>query len=81
MSTLLYEIGLWFHANRGGTAKLHGRQKHLDNPPSMLGGVVEEVEYVPEVGVQRVRCKFEGWRDMERDERDAAGAWLLRKLG
>jgi hypothetical protein len=39
-----------------------------------------EVEYVPEVGVRRLREKFGGWRDMERDEVIAADELLQRML-
>jgi hypothetical protein len=71
--------GLWFHANRGGRAKLRGRERLLVNPPALLGTQVAEIEYVPELGVYRMRDPRGGWRDMERDEIRAADQ-LLEQL-
>lgn len=78
MSARLYVTGIWYYLNRGGSAKLHGEQVTLDNPPSLLG--IEEIEYVPEVQVRRMRRKHDGWTDMEATEVRAADEWLRLKL-
>jgi hypothetical protein len=80
MSSSLYRTGLWFYVNHGGRAKLHNRERTLGSAPRLLSLDVEEIEYVPEVGVRRLREKFGGWRDMERDEVIAADELLQRML-
>lgn len=80
MSAALYVTGLWFYVNHGGRAKLHGRERVLGSAPRLLDLAVEEIEYVPEVGVRRLREKFGGWRDMERAEVLAADELLQRML-
>ncbi len=80
MSAALYVTGLWFYVNHGGRAKLHGRERVLGSAPRLLNLAVEEIEYVPEVGVRRLREKFGGWRDMERAEVFAADELLQRML-
>lgn len=80
MSSSLYSSGLWFYENHGGRAKLHGRERPLGSAPRLLELNVEEIEYVPEVGVRRLRERFGGWRDMERDEVTAADELLRRML-
>lgn len=72
--------GLWFYLNRLGIAKLHGRERRLEAPPQLLGLSVAEIEYVPAVGVNRLREKTGGWRDMEVDEIRAADAYLRMVL-
>jgi len=79
MSSSLYATGLWFHTGHGGRAKLHERERLLGSPPRLLGLDVAEIEYVPVVGVRRLREARGGWRDMERDEIRAADA-LLRLM-
>lgn len=81
MSALLYASGLWYYSQRGGRAKLHGRELLLHDAPRLPGValILAEIEYVPEVHVVRLREKFGGWRDMEIDEIRAADA-LLRQL-
>lgn len=80
MSAALYITGLWFHLNHGGRAKLHGRERLLGSAPRLLELDVVEIEYVPEVGVRRLREKHGGWRDMEREEIRAADDLLQRML-
>lgn len=80
MSSRLYTSGLWWYLNHGGRAKLHGRERVLGSAPRLLNLDVEEIEYVPEVGVRRLREKFGGWRDMERAEVAAADEMLQRML-
>jgi len=80
VSADLYVTGLWFYVNHAGRAKLHGRERVLGSAPRLLDLAVEEIEYVPEVGVRRLREKFGGWRDMERAEVIAADELLQRML-
>ena len=81
MSADLYVTGLWFYANRFGRAKLHGRERALERPPQLLGLQVGEIDYVPEVGVRRLRETTGGWLDLEADEIRAADAYLRLLLG
>lgn len=78
MTAVNASTGLWFRENRGGLAKLRGQQMTLVNPPALLGVQMAEVEYVPELGVCRVRDLRGGWRDMEHDEIRAADQLLER---
>lgn len=80
MSSDLYVTGCWFYVNHGGRAKLHGRERRLGSAPRLLELDIEEIEYVPEVGVRRLREKFGGWRDMERAEVVALDELLQRML-
>lgn len=80
MSAGLYRTGCWFYVNHGGRVKYHGRERVLGSAPRLLDLDVEEIEYVPEVGVRRLREKFGGWRDMERAEVAAADELLQRML-
>jgi hypothetical protein len=79
MSAGLYWTGLWFYEGKLGRAKLHGRERRLENAPTLIGVQLAEIEYVPEVAVRRCREKFDGWRDMRPAEIKAADA-LLRLL-
>lgn len=79
MSADLYMTGLWFHVNHAGRAKLHGRERPLGSAPRLLDLDVAEIEYVPEVGVRRLRETRGGWREMERHEIRAADE-LLRVM-
>lgn len=67
MSSALYYTRLWWYGNRGG-AKLHGREKSLTSPPIIGGREVVMVDYVPEIGLQRIQYGVEAPRDMLRDE-------------
>lgn len=80
MSAGLYVTGLWFYVGKPGRAKLHGRERALGSAPRLLELDVAEIEYVPEVGVRRLREKHGGWREMERDEVRAADELLQRML-
>jgi hypothetical protein len=76
MSARLYVTGLWFYTGRGGRAKLYARERKLIEAPLLVGLVLEEIEYVPEVRVARLRERCSGWRDMEAHEIKAADAYL-----
>ena len=80
MSANLYMTGLWFYVNKGGRAKLRGRELRLFDVPRFpeVPMILAEIEYVPEVRVARIREKFMGWREMERAEILAADALLER---
>lgn len=80
MSAALYVTGLWFYVGKGGRAKLHGRERPLGSAPRLLDLDVVEIEYVPEVGVHRLREQFGGWREMEIEEIHDADALLKRLL-
>jgi hypothetical protein len=74
--------GLWFRVGRGGRAKLHGRERVLGSAPRLLPAQLDvaEIEYVPELGVRRLREARGGWRDMEREEVRAADELLQLML-
>ena len=76
MSSMYYSTYLWFseHQHRG-LAKLHGHEVPLDVAPCICGHMCD-CDYTPEVGVARIRCEREGWRDMEHEEIVAADKLL-----
>ncbi len=71
----------WNSSSRSGIAKLHGRCVALDRPPTLAGApAMVEVDYVPELGVYRVRDRNEGWRDMNPIEVKAADTFLRQVI-
>jgi hypothetical protein len=81
VSDALYSTRLRYsHGSGAGIAKLHGVCVSLKAPPSIpCCPLLAEVDYVPEIGLGRIRTATEGWRDMEAIERHEADA-LLRSL-
>lgn len=81
MSMVYYATRVYWSDGRGA-AKLRGGAvlvlkcaPHIDS-----GGAIIGLEYTPEVGVRRIQRRFEGWRDMERDEIKACDEWLLAMM-
>jgi hypothetical protein len=79
VSSWLYLTRLFWQSGRG-VAKLHGKTVKLEAPPQVAGMLVEEIDYIPEIGMARVRCKHEGWRDMLRVEIAACDAYLANTV-
>lgn len=78
VSTDLYSTVLIWYPQRGGIAKLHGRQVVLAKAPELPGLRVEGVDYRPEIGERRIQLWAENWRDMTPAEVLAADAALAR---
>lgn len=79
MSHALYATRLYWAANRGGVAKLHGQCVPLHAPPHFGGAPVVGVDYIPEVGMRQIMPYGCAWRDMTDVEVSEADA-LLRRL-
>ena len=76
MSLSLYSTALVWHSQRGGVAKLHGRQVVLVEAPPILGLRLVMVEYLPEIGQMELQ-EFSGpRRGMEPYEVRAADLFL-----
>lgn len=76
MSLSLYSTALVWHSQRGGVAKLHGRQVVLTEAPALPGPRLAMIDYRPEIGERRIQ-PFDGpARDMTQAEVDAADAFL-----
>lgn len=81
MSSAYYSTRLWWYGHGGG-AKLYGDQVQLLEAPRICGRVVVSVDYVPEIGLQRIQHVGEPPRDMRREPVDEVAACdaLLREL-
>lgn len=68
MSSALYSTRLWWYGGSTGrgAAKLHGREVPLRSPPAIGGREVWMIDYVPEIGLQRIQYVGDAPRDMER---------------
>lgn len=71
VSISLYSTRLCWYGYYGA-AKLQGRLVALSEPPAICGARVEGIDYIPEVGMQRIQPRTEGWRDMTADEVESA---------
>lgn len=79
MSIALYRMRLYWDG-RHGAARNGDDTRILVEPPRLPGahtaGVLEEIDYAPEVDVAQVREREGDWRDMTPDEVAAAEALL-----
>lgn len=76
MSTDLYQTALVWHGQRGGVAKLSGRQVPLVDAPPLLGLRLVMVEYYPEIGERELQEATGPRRAMTADEIAAADGFL-----
>jgi len=76
VSLSLYSTALVWHSQRGGVAKLHGRQVVLVEAPPILRLRLVMVEYLPEIGQRELQEATGPRRCMKDVEVDAADAFL-----
>ena len=76
MSLSLYSTALVWHSQRGGVAKLHGRQVVLTEAPPILRLRLVMVEYLPEIGQRELQEATGPRRYMTGDEVAAADVFL-----
>ena len=79
MSTDLYQSALVWYAQRGGVAKLWGRQVPLVDAPPLLGLRLVAIDYRPEIGERELQEATGPRRAMKPAEVEAADV-LLREL-
>lgn len=80
MSTDLYQTALIWYAQRGGIAKLWGRQVPLLAAPPLLGLRLAFVDYRPIICLHRIQETTGAPRDMEPHEVAAADEFLRALL-
>ena len=80
MSLSLYSTALVWHSQRGGVAKLHGRQVVLVEAPPILRLRLVMVEYLPEIGQRELQEATGPRRYMTGDEVAAADVFLSRQI-
>ena len=80
MSLGLYSTALVWHSQRGGVAKLHGRQVVLTEAPPILRLRLVMVEYLPEIGQRELQEATGPRRYMTGDEVAAADVFLSRQI-
>ena len=81
VSISLYSTRLCWYGYYGA-AKLQGRLVALSEPPAICGARVEGIDYIPEVGMQRIQPRHDGWRDMTTTEVASADEllrWITRE--
>ena len=79
MSSDLYQTALVWHGQRGGIAKLWGRQVPLVDAPPLLGLRLVMVEYYPEIGERELQ-EATGPRRAMTPAEVAAADELLREV-
>jgi hypothetical protein len=72
-----YTTRLWWYGSRGA-AKLWGVERQLSEPPTVLGTVVDAIDYVPEIGLKQIQPRGDRWRDLRDDEVKACDELLHR---
>lgn len=77
MSLNLYQTALVWYAQRGGIAKLWGRQVCLVRSQPPMNMRLAMVEYFPEIGQREIQLSDGPRRFMEPTEIEAADAFLM----
>ena len=81
MSLDLYQTALIWYAQRGGIAKLWGRQVPLLHAPPLLGLRLTLIDYRPEIGECELQEATGPRRGMLPAEVEAADEFLREMLG